>query len=80
VLAAVNHAADTREVTYLETGNRSANGAYPTDDLMPRHRGVQSVLPFIARGVQIRVAHPAEEDLDLHIIGTGCPTLYRKRF
>lgn len=68
LLAAVDHAADTGEVADLELLDAGAHRSHPTDDFVARDRRIKCVVPFIARSMQIGVAHATVENVDLHII------------
>ena len=78
MLAAVHHAAYADQVTDLKFADQFANGRDPADDLVTRHRRVNSVVPFIARGVQIRMADAAVQDVKRDIKLTGRTALKRK--
>mgnify|MGYP000697585831 CR=1 FL=1 len=80
VLAAVDHAADTGQIAHLELADIGAHGGHSANDFMARYRRVQGVFPFVAYGVQVRVADAAIEDVDLHIIGPGGATFEREGF
>jgi len=54
-------------IANLEFGHSCTDGGYLPNNLMARHRGILSEVPFIAREVQVGVADPAIEDLDLNI-------------
>ncbi len=69
--AGVDHAADSGDVPHLELRDPVANPRDPADDLVPGHARIHGVVPFVAGLVQVGVAHPAEEDLDLDILGSG---------
>lgn len=66
--AAIDHAADPDEIAQLEFRYLRADGHNATDDLVARNRWVERVLPFVARGVQVGMAHAAVGDVDLHVI------------
>ena len=68
VLAAVDDAADADQVADLEARHMRADRRHAADDLVARHARVQGARPFGAHLMEVRVAHAAEGDLDLHVV------------
>jgi hypothetical protein len=79
VLAAVDHATDTGQIADFEAFDVGPDGRDFTDDFMTGYRGVQRVVPFIAGGVQIRMAYAAKQDVDLHVFSARISSLDLKR-
>lgn len=77
-MAGVNQAADTHVVARLEPRDLRANLHDPTDDFVAGDDRISSPAPVVPRGVKVRVAHAAEEDLDHHIVGTRIPPIKAK--
>ena len=69
LLAGIDHAADTDPVPGPEAGDGRAHLDHPADHLVAGHDRVGSPAPVVAGGVQIRVADPAVQDLDHHVVG-----------
>ena len=74
----VDHAADGGQVARLDLGDAGADPGHPADDLVARHDRVDrrhDVVPLVADHVQVRMADPAEEDLDLDVAFAGLAAL-----
>src|SRR6185437_2499792 len=71
VPAAVHHAADTHAVADLEALHVLADRRDGSDDFVARHGWVSRVAPFVAYGVQVRMAHAAELDVDGDVVRAG---------
>ena len=78
VAAAVDHAADTRDVADLELGDVAADRGDAADDLVTRHAGKQRALPLRTGGVEVGVADAAEQDVDRDVLGAGVAALKRE--
>jgi hypothetical protein len=65
----VNHAADGGEVSGMEALDLTAHGGDAADDFVSGDHRVGGVGPLVARGVQIRVADAAVEDVELDVLG-----------
>ena len=59
-------------IAHLEAGDCVAYGADVTDDFVTGHHRENAATPLAACLVDIRVAHAAVGNLDLHIVRTGC--------
>ena len=73
--ATIDQAADPGEVADLELRYLIADGDHTADDLVTGNRRIEGVLPFVAGGVQVGMAHAAEQDLDPDIVRPGIATL-----
>src|SRR5438045_2136736 len=74
----IHHAAHRSQVAFFEPSHGRTNLGYATDDFVPRHNGVirsHEFAPFVADGVQIGVAYPSEQNLDLHVAATWLAAL-----
>ena len=69
--AAVDETANAHEVSDLVFRYASADGGYSSDNFMARDEGILRAAPFVARGMNIRVADAAIEDVDDDIFGAG---------
>ncbi len=67
VPARVDHAADADEVADLDLGHARPDLGHPPDDLVARHARVDRVAPVVLGLVDVRVAHAAPEDVELHV-------------
>src|SRR3954464_4081739 len=78
----VDHAPDRRDVTFLEFSNRTADVCDTAYDFMSRnnrvHRGIEFA-PLISYRVKIRVADPAIQDFNLHVVFSCVTSLDRGR-
>ena len=72
--ATIDQAADPGEIADLEIRHLVADGDDTADDLVTGNRRVEGVLPFVAGGVQVGMAHAAEQDLDLNVFRPGIAT------
>src|SRR5690606_29347588 len=66
--ATVDETADPGDIAHLEARHRAADGAYAADDLVAGHAGVERVVPLVAGGVQVGMANPAQENVDLYVV------------
>ena len=73
--ATIDQAADPGEVADLELRHLVADGDHTADDLVTGNRRIEGVLPFVAGGVQVGMAHAAEQDLDPDVFRPGIATL-----
>ena len=69
--AAVHEAADAHEVSDLVFRYANSDSGYPSDDFMSRDEGILRAAPFVARGMNVRMADAAIEDVDDDIFGPG---------
>lgn len=69
--AGINHAPHRRQVTGLELRHLRPDADHSADDLVSGHNGKDHAGPLTAGRVQVRVAHAAEEDVDMHISRPG---------
>lgn len=75
--ARVDHAADAHQVTDLVRGDLVAHRRDPADDLVARHQRVHGNAPFVARLVDVGVAHAAVQDVDGDVIRARAAALER---
>ena len=67
--AGVHEAPHAHAIPDRVPGHRLPNGVHDAYDLMPRHHGKVVVDgPLRPKLVQVRVAYPAELDLDVHVV------------
>src|SRR4051812_43284672 len=66
--ARIDHASYCRDIPFLEPLHGGTCFDHAADNFMPWNAWVNCVLPLIARGMQIRVADTAIENLYLHIL------------
>lgn len=71
--AGIDEAAHRRDVADFEMFNFFADGNHFPDDLMPRHAWINGIVPFIPSLVNIGMANPAVQDLDLNIFRVLVP-------
>src|SRR5690606_18326361 len=69
MLTAIDHAANACKIAHFKLADVGAHCGYAADNFMTRNRWIQGVLPLIADGVQVGMAHTAEQDFDLYIVG-----------
>src|SRR3546814_1578991 len=69
LFAAVDDAADTDQVAWLETHDVATHRRHTADDLVPRHARILRARPFRTHLVDVGVAQAAVGDVDLHIVG-----------
>ena len=69
--ARIHHAADAGHVACLELPDAAADARHASDDLVAGHAGVEGALPLAPRLVEVGVAHPAIEDVDLDVARSG---------
>src|SRR5690606_8054691 len=74
--AGIDEAANACQVARLELRYRAAPGRHPADELVPRHHREGGSAPFVARQLDVGVAHPAVQDLDLDVAPAGRAALY----
>src|SRR5690606_293691 len=67
--ATVHHTAYRSKVTHLKPAHIITHLCDPADNLMSRHIGINGAVPFITGSMQIRMAHPAVQDVNFHILG-----------
>src|SRR5690606_32372219 len=67
--ATVDHTAYRSKVTHLKPAHVIAHLCDPADNLMSRYIRINGAVPFIACSMQIRMAHPAVQDVNFHILG-----------
>ena len=77
--AGVDEHSDSSDVAYFELGDSAAGGGDGADDFMARHHGVDSVAPFVASHVQVRVADSAVENIDDDVVGKWLAAFEGKR-
>src|SRR3954465_13913844 len=77
--ARVDHAADTDAVTGRELGHVGADLGDDAGDLVPRYRRVGDLSPLATSEVDVRVADPAELDVDPPVLGPERSTLDLQR-
>ena len=73
--AGVDHAADAGEVADLQLADVPADGRDAPDDLVARHHGVDGAAPVVAGLVEVRMAHPAVQDVDGDVVRAGVAPL-----
>src|ERR1700710_1878627 len=66
--ARIDHATHAGEVADLEAAYFSAHGRHAADDLVPGNHGVFRRAPLAARGVDVRMADTAIQDVDLDVV------------
>lgn len=66
--AGINEAADADMVADLELRNLGTDGFHDTGDLMAGNDRVDGVLPFVADGVDVRVADAGIFDVDDDVV------------
>jgi hypothetical protein len=69
--AGIDHAANAHGVAHLELGHFGADGRDMADDLVAGDHRIDGVVPFVARGVQVGMAHAAPGDGDRHVVRAG---------
>ena len=69
--AAVDQTAHTDDVTHREARDPGADCGDLADDLVARNAGIARAAPFVARGMQVGMAHPAIADRDRHVVRAG---------
>lgn len=67
--AGIDEAADAHAVADLEFLDVRADFFDVTDDLMPRDHREDGAAPFVARLMDVGMAHAAESDVDQHVVG-----------
>src|SRR5208283_3398820 len=67
----INHAADRGKVAFFEFADLLSHLGHSSHDLVAGNDRVGCVGPFVARGVQVGVAHAAVEDVNLHVLRAG---------
>jgi len=72
-LARVHHAAHADAVAGVEPRHVLAHLRHHSGDLVARDHGVHGVAPLVLDAVQVRVAHPTEQDLYRYIIVSSAP-------
>src|SRR5207247_2419555 len=80
--AGVDHAAHADNVAFFELLYSAAGFCNPANNFVARHAGIhcrQSVLPFIAHLMQVRMADAAVLDIDLHVVWTQLASRNRER-
>src|SRR5690606_15528212 len=73
--AAVDHAADPDPVAGPEPLDLGPDGGDDAGDLVAGDQRIARPAQVVARGVQVRVAHAAEPDLDGHVVRSRRPAL-----
>ena len=66
--AAVDHAADRRQVADLDPRDLRTDGGDAADDLVPRQRRIERVAPIVADLVQVGMTDAAVKDVDRDIV------------
>ena len=67
--AGVDHAADRSQIAFFEFFHVPSDRDHTTDNLMAGHARIRGgAAPFITRGVNVRVANAAEQNVDLDIV------------
>ena len=66
--ARVDEAADADVIADLEAGDLGANGFHDTGNFVTRHDRVDGILPFVADGVDVRVADAGIFDVDDDVV------------
>ncbi len=77
--ARIYQATNGGDVAFLELFNLCTGFHDAADDFMAGHAWVGRAVPFVADGVQIRVANATIKDLDLHVVRTGIAALNGSR-
>jgi hypothetical protein len=80
--ARVDHAAHRRQVAFLEPPDGATRLHHPPDDLVARNAGVDGrhgALPLVPNLVQVGVADPAIEHVQLHVLWPRLAAPYRHR-
>ena len=73
-MARINHAAHCADVTCFKFGHAIAHAFHAANDFVPRHTGINGIMPFIAGLMQIRVANTAIENFDFNVGWAGFAT------
>jgi hypothetical protein len=68
VLTGIDHAANCREIAFLEFFHVAADRHNPADNLMTRNARIIRSTPFAARRVNIGMTNAAIQDLDFDVI------------
>jgi len=71
----IHEAADAGDVAFLEIRHVGTGLDYPADDFVAGDAGVDGAGPFAAGGMHVRVADPAKQDLNLHVVSAGVAAL-----
>ena len=66
--AGIYHATDADQIADPVTRGMATDGANAADDFVARHHRVNRIAPFVASLMQVRMAHAAEQHLNLHIV------------
>ncbi len=69
--AAVDHAADADRLADRKARHLAPDGRDAADDLVTGDARIDGSAPLGARGVQVRMADPAEQDVDRDVARTG---------
>src|SRR5581483_4988522 len=77
--AGADEAADADGVARLHLAHASAGLCHPADDLVAGDQRVRGAGPFVPHLVQVRMADPAEEDVDRHVPLAGVAALELER-
>jgi hypothetical protein len=79
VAAGIDEAADPSQIALLELFDLAPHPRDTADDLVAGHDGVDCVPPLVAGEMHVRVADPAIENLDLHVLRPRLPALEAER-
>ena len=73
--AGINHATDRDDVALPEFLYRIPDLDDATDDFVSRHAWIGRAAPFVTNDMEIGMANPAEQNLNLNIVGRRIPAL-----
>ena len=73
--AGIHQATHAGDVAFLELFNVRASFHDAPDDFMAGHARVGGAVPFVADGMQVRVANATIKNLDLHVMRAGIAAL-----
>ena len=79
VQATVDQATDADGVAEFELLHSGSHGGHASDDLVAWDARVQSVVPLVARGVEVGVTDSAVQDVNRNILVAGRTALDRER-
>jgi hypothetical protein len=77
--ARIHHAADSSQIPGLELAHVLPDRRHAPDDLVSRHHGIDRVVPFVTRLMQIGMTYAAKQDVDRDIVILHLPSRNPKR-
>jgi hypothetical protein len=79
IAAGIYHAPNRRVIAFLESFHVASDGDYAADNLVTGHARISSrSAPFVANGVNVRVANTTEEGVDLYVVRQDVTPCERK--